>query len=148
MELEKQVVSLELAKKLKELKFEERSLFYWVVLEVFKDKIEFVPQIMISSDIGGYNQNHNGQSRYAKIAPAYTTAELGEMLPVSITKKRITYFLEMDKNSVPYFVWGVHYTEYQEDGSSGWLNEQNFLEESEADARAKMLIYLKENNLI
>jgi len=71
--------------------------------------------------------------------PALTAAELGEMLaPVieadSIPKPHITGF---DKTIECYT--------YLEDGAE---NEAEIIADTEADARAKMLIYLIENGLL
>lgn len=118
MQLEKQVVSLELAKKLKELGFKQESLFYWHsncgedFLVSYKSVKREYPNTF----------NHS--------ISAYTVAELGEMLPISsdIPSK-------ISENE-----W--HYFEKQSFGIKDCIYQ------TEADARAKMLICLKENKLI
>lgn len=109
MELEKQVVSLELAKKLEELGVKQESLFYWRRHKVKGMVIEY---------------GRNDLDEY--LTAAFTVAELGEMLPDRTrTDKR--------------------------DGSS-WVSCEELVKpeiaDTEADARAKMLIYLIENGLI
>jgi len=120
MKLESQVVSLELAKKLKELGVEQESLWYWksrsynnVVRSIL---VEGIPKL--KDRVGYYS--------------AFTVAELGEMLP----KNRVSKHSETGN-----WVCGV-----QPENSNGFLNYA--VEKTEADARAKMLIYLLENKLI
>ncbi len=120
MILEKQVVSLELAKKLKEFGCKQDSLF---VYDEGKDRIIF---------LAGEKQRDNDIS-------AYTVAELGEMLPndIMIENKEVLQLACIKGDNE----WECSYN-----------NPNNSLGlsfgKTEADARAKMLIYLKENNLI
>ena len=67
-----------------------------------------------------------------KYTSAFTVAELGEMLP----KERISKHSESND-----WVCGI-----QPENSNGFLNYS--VAETEANARAKMLIYLLENGLI
>lgn len=128
MNLENQVCSLELSKRLKELGVKQNSLFIWISIiktgfDFIKLRESFEPD---SEGIGAYN--------YA----AYTTAELGEMLPISIwcIKKHKPIFLHCEPaNRICH--WLVRYgNEFYEE------------EITEANARAKMLVYLLENNLL
>jgi len=132
MKLENQICSLELAKKLKELGVKQDSLFEY--REFFNGKDNFWSKPIIVGKI----PNKLG---YADVGTdkvsAFTVAELGEMLPISVytTKNPLGY---------PY---QAHYEE-MEDNMSGKFNiKYNTRGETEADARAKMLIYLLENNL-
>lgn len=138
MELEKQVVSLELAKRMKELGFEQDSLFYWVQL---KDSSKW--------DIW-FTDTENLDRDFAS---SYTVAELGEMLPwrskkmgtVNNAELVFTKLMDSERNDL----WNVGYWDEDSDHLYGGMvvrieNEKN----SEANARAKMLIYLKENKLI
>jgi len=81
--IEKQVASLELSKKLKELGVKQESLFWWVELKDDKWGIVF------KTDIGFYFKNGAGY-RYKDYGntsfSAFTVAELGEMLPDCITQ--------------------------------------------------------------
>jgi hypothetical protein len=81
MLLEYQVVSLELAKKLKELGVKQESLFYWV--HANGDGIgswdQTIPIISYIPKIENY---------HLTIASAFTVAELGEMLPNGIQTYR------------------------------------------------------------
>lgn len=125
MKLNQQVCSLELAKKLKELGVKQESFFVW-------------------------SQVHEGfaitrRSLEEEIA-AFTVAELGEMLPVRIDAKgkkdarqRLAYYLDYQAGG-----FSVCYSHH--------LDIRQVLAEvssdTEADARAKCLIYLLENKLI
>lgn len=122
MELEKQVCSLELAKKLKELGVEQESLFVW-----HSDSPRY-----------GWLLCSNDDKRYplgTRRLSAFTVAELGEMLAHSKT------LCSADK-----FGDEWHYHIHYMNGRS--RKHKEGIETSEADARAKMLIYLIENNLI
>ena len=65
-QLEKQVCSLELAKRLKELRVEQESLFSWFEVPGYKGSYD----IVFHSDSASYMK---------KMAAAFTVAELGEM---------------------------------------------------------------------
>lgn len=115
MELKNQVVSLGLAKKLKELGIKQGSLFHWCHYK--QEKKWFIT----------FNIEASKAIDLDDIYSAFTVAELGEMLPI---ETRSVYL-----------------------GGSGWICQNNhykehFYAETEADARAKMLVYLKENKLI
>src|SRR5213080_1394008 len=118
MRLEEQVTSLELAKKLKELGVPQESLYYWYTSEFGEPHIEHKPS----------NNVRDWES-----VSAFTVAELGEMLPqfhTSTSKNMHTgekYLCEFWKDGSR-----QHYT---------WAT-------TEADARAKLLIYLFEHNLM
>lgn len=129
MDLEKQVVSLELAKNLKELGVKQESLFDWMEI----DDNDWI--IMAKKYPERISENED-------IISAFTVSELGEMLPKRILGKR-TY----------YHIYSSHW-------ENGWLIDarsprQGFntskhrkVADTEADARAKMLIYLLKNKLL
>ncbi|MFP5263718.1 MAG: hypothetical protein ACLGJB_17700 [Blastocatellia bacterium] len=120
MTLEQQVTSLELSKKLKELGVKQDSLFYWV-----DGKLEYI------NEVGGINIAKDDVS-------AFTVAELGEMLPAVV-----------DGDLAPrWFKTFSHYFCDYTDDNKTWLLPQPFIYPKEADARAKMLTYLIENNLV
>ncbi len=113
MRLEDQVVSLELAKKLKELGVKQGSLFKWDDLG-HRWSLEY--------DIRGYI------GRYS----AFTVAELGEMLPNVYYSSKVYSSDRKDMN-------------YE---CAGHESGDIFTADTEANARAKMLIYLTENKLM
>ena len=125
MKIEKQVCNLKLAKSLKELGAKQDSLFYWYPK----------PKVIHNSggvvECNGYKILFGDKARIygvnAKYS-AFTAAELGEILP----EKYLS--VQMENN----FAWEcshIDITEYAEFANT------------EANARAKMLIYLIENNL-
>jgi len=111
MKKEKQVVCLELAKRLEELGIKQESICCWWKSEVDGWRVLYDPTTIYR--IEGYN--------------AYTVAELGEILP--------------------YYVHS-----YKEDARSRrWCcneGDKQCFSNTEANARAKMLIYLVECNKI
>ena len=122
MTLEQQLVSLELAKKLKELGVKQESYFGWV----------YDPM----SSLGYFVTSNSDKWEYEY--SAYTVAELGEMLPARVQKFR----LQCDK--APDEKWFVSYIAFLDDDNEEIVQFAN----TEANARAKMLIYLIENNHI
>lgn len=131
MELEKQVCSLDLAKRLKELGVKQESYFYW--REQYRTDGTHVGLVSGSFGVMG--------RAYA----AFTAAELGELLPSRL-------YNTMDKEHTEHqFVcekwpngqWNAAYVCLKCKG-----NLTKFQDENEADARAKMRIYLLENKLI
>lgn len=135
MRLEKQVCSLELAKKLKELGVKQNSHFIY-------------DSVWGAVEISSWEIRHT--SKYAQPKPeetfsAFTVAELGEMLPLVIKE-----YYELSIRHVYYQEkgWAIQYVDDEDSIFS--INEIQawFESDTEADARAKMLIYLIENNLI
>lgn len=137
MKLEEQVCSLELAKKLKELGVEQDSLFYWNGSES-RGGIKLRLEKDISA-IGWMCENYS----------AFTVAELGEMLPHAVLVKSGMYFLSQSQllNGHNYndkrLFFEITYSNYEAGAITLPIQE-----ETEADARAKMLIYLIENDLL
>ena len=127
MKLENQVCSLELAKRLQELGVKQESLFYWSYNFV-GNKVKLLKP---AHGLKGYPHLY---------FQAYTVAELGAMLPHLIEHN--SYRLEFYKFQESY---GCDYVHVQ-DGLAFCFADN--ISENEADARAKMLIYLLENNLI
>jgi hypothetical protein len=123
MNLEQQVCSLELAKRLKELGVKQDSLFYW--------HTGIVPQGLVTKE--WVSERNVSASTYS----AFTVAELGELLPRKITKGGWDYFLICTTGGK------IKDIRYERDGESA----HSLGEYTEADARAKMLIHLLENNL-
>lgn len=107
MKLSEQVVSLELAKKLKELGYPQESLWYW----------------NSNGEIRRVDGFFDDDSKFIAVAP--TVAELGEKLPM-FTKS-----------------WnrGPHWICSESVSGNKWVTGEDI----EANARAKMLIWLVEN---
>jgi len=108
MKLEQQVVSLELAKRLKELGCKQESAFYWSYEVDVEDKYFLGPK-------------HNG---FNLLCSSFTVAELGEMLKGF----QIPHWSGQDR-------WATDCEPYCKS-------------ETEANARAKMLIHLIEKGIV
>ena len=123
MELENQVCSLELSKKLKELGVKQESLWYW------NSKNELRSQNNFLEDEGKF------------VASAFTVAELGEMLPCEIEQKYLSCYRVhiLAGTTDEKYEWECGYREV--------INGKFFIANTEANARAKMLIYLIENKI-
>lgn len=134
MKIEEQVVSLELAEKLKELGVEQESEWYW------NRDIEFLYHVRLERSAWmTWNET--------AFIPAYTVAELGEMLPMSIGEPSAIgteqpYSLMTVWNDTE--GWSCAYC------PSGGGNVAYYLQlaNTETDARAQMLIHLLENNIL
>jgi len=122
MKLEQQVCSLELAKRLRELEVKQESLFWW------HDGCSALvkPHVKRQNDYCVGTQNGS--------VSAFTVAELGEMLPIEYISQRRPY-------------GSIGANEYR--WLTGKYDDDYVISAStEADARAKMLIYLLEKKLI
>jgi len=119
MELPQQVVSLELSKRLKELGVKQESYFAWIEGDIW---------------------NKTDQSEYetpftpprTEWISAFTVAELGEII------WSMSELYRVHVNSRTTISCGIV-------ESGMW---KHFDADTEADAKAKMLVYLKENKLI
>lgn len=135
MKLEKQVCSYKYAKKLKELGIEQDSYWWWVA-------IGNDPRLIESYEYQNFKDKRD--TDYS----AFTAVELGELLPHSINIKF--------KNGKPR-KYNHHWRSWRA-GNKSWWNiaysacnsyESLFQKaDTEADARAKMLIYLLEQGII
>ncbi|MDD4584800.1 MAG: hypothetical protein PHR33_02940 [Bacilli bacterium] len=123
MELQQQVTNLELSKRMKELGFKQEGLFMYREWKTGMLSLDYLPH----KNAFGYNPTLDFLGSYT----AYTVAELGEMLP-----KECKSFKEGKD-----FYW-----ECERIGADKYRSVSGG--NTEADARARMLIYLKENNLL
>lgn len=121
MKIEDQVVSLELAKRLTGLGVDAPSLFSWMehgegpaTLEIRKNEV----------------------TPYTYEYPAFTVAELGELLPPGVISM-VGSWAGDHKN------WVCEWWRTEE-----WNMGKDKFSDSEANARAKMLIHLLENKLV
>src|SRR3990167_5694230 len=126
MLVEEQVITLELSKTMQYLGFLQDSLFYWCgACKKIEDKTKDQPCEVLSG---------RDPSPHAFIS-AYTVSELGIMLPWNIYKisppRQVIYF-----GQTRYERWRI---EELDRGRTGLMFEA----ETEADVRAKMLIFLK-----
>jgi len=126
MKIEDQVCSLELAKRLKELGVKQNSYFKWTYWSAAPKDNPYAIPLVVRYD------HELTQGERAEVCAAFTVAELGEMLPA--------FYMPVRDDEV-------------HDGDAKWLCVEpepfdRYYEHTEADARAKMLIYLIENKLI
>lgn len=122
MELEKQVVSLELAKRLKELGVPQESVFQWAAYETQDGRYLDEHYRIVAKGLQKY------VDCYDDYIAALTVAGLGEMLGQFWSGKQGDSFQ-----------------------CKRWVHERDEatqVADTEADARAKMLCYLIENKLI
>jgi len=145
MKLESQVCSLDLAKRLKELGVKQESLFYFMRAEDKYAKESKYGHLKYGlSGYFGLNTEPYvlgmagliGLANCIDSVSAFTVAELGEMLPDLVVCEK------------GYSEWSVSY----------WWGNRNkklkptecevYSDTTEANARAKMLVYLLENKLI
>jgi len=128
MKIEDQVCSLELAKKLKELGVKQESLFYW----------QQSYQEMKGGQTASFfeiTQVKKESKKGMMCFSAFTVAELGEMLPKNYV---------VIKKEKGFESWKLDTKNYELET----MYPNNIKADTEADARAKMLIYLLENKLI
>ena len=118
MRLEDQVCSLELAKKLKELGVKQEAAFHWRYSDLLEEWSLFRPTKDVTSSKPFY--------------AAFTVAELGELLPNSWEGTE-----PVDET------WATKPGRWV----CSWDNE-TFYADTEADARARMMIYLIENGIV
>lgn len=121
MKLESQVVSLNLARRLKELNVKQESLFFYAG---------------VTNIIQAYWEIDR-EKNYS----AFTVAELGEMLPSTIGPTSASLNEKVLVMSKDVLIYTIGYL-----GNNNYCSPQ-FQDITEADARAEMLIYLIENNL-
>ena len=126
MKLENQVCSLELAKKLKELGVKHEALFYYS--KPYKIHVYSVFRNVQTYSLAAHTDS-------PPIA-AFTVAELGEMLPPITGRGYISTTRFKDKDWHCEFLVSTMNTQKLEVG------------DTEADARARMLVYIIENKLI
>ena len=130
MKLEEQITSVELSNKLKKLGVTEPSIFFRDWTGAKKNEIEMCENYESAYCIDNVN--------------CYTVAELGKMLPYHIR-------IEVKSDDI----WFYECTTYKT--NEGYavayiceerLNDKIFQDDTEANARAKMLIHLLEIKLI
>lgn len=158
MKLQDQVCSLELAKKLKELGKKQESYFYWVYRPARKRKgaykggkesweverylLEWLESSKKMDILKDDKDTIEWMNKFEFIS-AYTVAELGEMLPGRIKYEGADYNLFTSKfSSSTWTVW------YRKTLYSGGTVDRFMINDTQVNAMAKMVIYLKDNKLI
>lgn len=132
MTLEQLCVNLELSKKLKKAGFPQTSLFYWCIPEGGQDGDRF-----LSFSGGASFCNQDACSFNHDYISAYTASELGEMLPVTC---HTTRFEQGYKYQCHYEIYNMDKEKFE------YLHHT--ADDTEANAKAKMLLYLKKEGLL
>ena len=140
MELEKQVCSLELAKKLKGLGVKQESVFDWMEYDDMGNKKTYV-------GLRGSQGFHT-----EVFCSAFSVAELGELLPDNpeIYHKTLDRKIKYEMRTVietPSAIDGAKIFSCYLYNSWGGTKHQE-IEREEANSRAKMLIYLIEQGVV
>lgn len=154
MKLEDQVVSLELAKKLKELGVKQESYFWWVNPDLTEKNV---------TQLLSYDErfiNHHPDLYFS----AFTAAELGPMIPFTIKVKdwkgfdgEYTWYCTQhvgytahDYNPPICYHFNMHeHIEFDKPGIDPLeIIGVDFVGNNEADTRALMLIWLIENGYV
>jgi hypothetical protein len=139
MELSKQVVSLELARKLQALGVQKNSYFYWLMQNTGIFSKSRQPELSVTLQAGNILEEGTGGA----FVHAYTVAELGEMLPEEYPGDSDSDLMIFPAMSMDIKRW---YVRYENDVQETVVRAS--IAETLADAMAQMLIYLLENNLI
>jgi hypothetical protein len=160
MNIEQQICSLEYAQKLLTLGVKQDSLFYWV-----KSLDDWQITAVITDKDKIYFQHNILDIMPMEYCAAFTVAELGELLPKYVStieteedKKTFSNFRLVTgrsyiiKENKPIETWLVNYICDTTNEFRNWLFDSlltpPIYDKIEANARAKMLIYLIENGYI
>ncbi len=136
MKLEEQVCSLELAKKLKELGVKQLDNSLWAWAEVAQHEKDEHGRLKWKYEIVA-----NDFQADLEFVAAFSVAELGEF----IRQANLADLIFTTDGST--YEWRVWLADAASDDFP-FTFEPSFVEKSEADARAKMLVYLLESNLV
>jgi len=138
VKIEDQVVSQEIGQKMEKLGFKQESLFHWYSF------LDCLKELVIRVDI--HPPDWSVAKDVKKLCSAYTVAELGEILPDSIG------YYKSEGNRKGGNLWRVAVDTarliYANTGKAGNpYNPVSLYANTEANARGKMAIYLKEKGL-
>jgi len=134
--VEKEVTSLELSKKLKELGFpQSKEGWYWVENKATKKaRIEFWDD--------KFEQYLEENMEYINLYKAFTNSELGEWLPIVIKDYGLSIYKTLNG-------WAIEYEKINFiEGSRKTFVKIRSDNETEANTRAKTVIWLRENGYI
>jgi hypothetical protein len=137
MKIENQICDLEYAKMLEELGVMQNSYFYHICGNGINDEFEEQHIILDTLQKDGISKYKILEGMKIEFYSAFTVAELGEILPIELNDK---YLLSHRCSR------GGWWLMYSNDSNDNECNSVWDL--SEANARAKMLIYLIENDLV
>jgi hypothetical protein len=134
MELEKQVCSLKLARRLKTLHVKQSSLYVWWYTEAMATDVKYFPDQDWDKREWSLRPRTASMKDSGRDVAAFTVAELGEKLKET-----------NNNNPMPYWNGSQWEARINDLGLHG---HHYMSADTEADARAKMLIYLLEHKLV
>src|SRR6266496_4508769 len=139
MRLEGIVVNLELAKELKASSYPQETNFYW---NDIAQKVTVKPILMPAEEldfIEAHSTEDFKRTLGKGVFAAPIASEIGEHLPTTISG--LDYMaITMERRN------GKHVVRYP--STNNELREIRFEDETEANARAKMWLFLKQENLL
>lgn len=143
MKLEQQLTSLELSKRLKELGVRQESIFYWQ--QGYKEM-----KGTESASFFEVTQVKTESKKGMRCFSAFTVAELGELLPRELEDAEDEEFsMSIERHAKGHGMWAVIWTSLTLDGDVIRIDRVPIMPEfTMADAMAKMLIYLIENDIL
>jgi hypothetical protein len=135
------VCDVEYSKRIKELGYSRPSYFIYIKMEdsigLNGEPIKRCWGLIYIHEYHSISEEEGFKKEYYEIYPAYTVGELAEDFPNEIP------FLDDGEEDISFLLSGRNLN------GEWWVNYTNgFKDEKEANARAKMLIYLLENGLI
>jgi len=140
MELEKQVCSLDLSKRLQELGIKPDVQMYWTQIPTGSGKD--APYIWIVLPIDSMYEINSEE------IPAFSVAELGEMLPERTDEYRKNYIkfqkIKCESTNNDHYLCSL----VEDGGYNMDIVKFDCSDPNEANARALMLIHLIENKII
>jgi hypothetical protein len=142
MKLSDQVITLEQAKRLKELGIDQQNATYYFYEQIVNGKTSYpIKPMQIIAESPTIETNEELKEALSgkiknEVYAAFTVAELGQLLPDDVGNQR---YLLFDKFKGVYRSWY---------GESVFHHLHEQKSASEAQSRAAMLIYLLENKII
>jgi len=132
----KYVTSLQLSRQLKEAGLQQKSGWYWFKKFTHKDDFYLEP-----SGMPYLTEMSKKFIKEGVMFSAFHVGELGEMLPYCIQDKETKNFYYL---TITHEIggWNIAYTTRRDN------LYREFMEDTEAEARGKMVLYLKENKVI
>jgi hypothetical protein len=150
MKIEQQVISIEIAKKLKSLGVRQDSVYYWLYIpekEIFDSNINRRRVRKESYKLLPWIKN---KAVHNEVWAAFNVAELGEMLPAGAPIPHNTRFGKWFKSSelvikkLPQNCdWHAQFV-----NPNTGVKSVGFTADTEADARGELLLFLLRNNLV
>lgn len=135
-------VSLDTAKKLKEVGFKQNSALYWFAFGHGVREWQITDRILDNKSIKGW-RNFENNNRETVMYAAPTSDEILEELPCNIKKERRIYWLKIKKDKEGFLIY------YVDDYGGDEMDELAvFQEVILCESLAAMWLYLKQQGLL